>query len=110
MDTAAPMLYPNTLVTPPVITETNRTIPEQLIALKEGAPVFSHDKEHVGGRRSCHYRSRGGGQVTRFVIAKGLLFKEHKSIPYEWVDQLGEDEVSLTVDSQMVKQLPGFQD
>lgn len=109
VDSTAPALYPNTLVTPPVVTETNRTIPEELIALKEGASVFSHDREHVGDVRRV-ITDPEGGQVTRFVIAKGLLFKENKSIPFEWVDQLGEDEVSLTVDSQRVKELPGFQD
>ena len=107
-DSSMPGLYPNTLLTPPPpIAETNRSIPEQLIALKEGAPVFSVDQEHVGNVKRV-ITDPEDGQVKRFIIAKGLLLKENKSIPFAWVDVLGEEKVSLTVDSQQVKDLPGF--
>ncbi|OGO38732.1 MAG: hypothetical protein A2W35_21900 [Chloroflexi bacterium RBG_16_57_11] len=104
-----PMSFANPLPAPPMIVETNRSIPEDLIALKEGAPVFSVDDEHVGNVKRV-ITDPEDGQITRLIVAKGLILKENKSIPIAWVDVLGEDKVSLIVDSQQIKDLPEFQE
>ncbi len=106
---AAPMFYSYPAPERYEISEIKRTIPDELTALKEGAPVNSADNERVGNieRVITHPDT---GQVTHFVIAKGLLLKERKLIPIRWVDLLGEDEVNLSVGTHQIKDLPALQD
>ncbi len=92
-----------------MVAETSRTIPEDLIALKEGTPVFSADKERVGNVKRL-ITDPDRRQVTHFTIDKGLLLRKSKLIPFEWVDVLSEEGVSLAVDSQEIKDLPEFQE
>ncbi len=102
---ATPMFYSYPAPERYLISEEKRTIPDELTALKEGAPVISADHERVGAieRVITHPDT---GQVTHFVIAKGLLLKERKLIPIRWVKMLGEDEVDLFVGTRQIKDLP----
>ena len=70
--------------------------------------MFSADNEHVGNVKRV-ITDPEYGHVTRFIVTKGLLLKEDKSIPYQWVDVLGEEKITLIVDSQRIKELPDIQ-
>ncbi len=89
-----------------VISETIRTIPEDLVALKEGAPVMSLDERHVGNVERIFTDE---GMVTHFTLSQGLLSKTEKSIPFDWVTQIHDNEVDLSVDAQKIESLPPVQ-
>ncbi len=90
---------------PRYIAETHLNIPDNTVALKEGAKVIASDNKEVGhvariltGTPTDH--------VTHFLIEKGLLVKEHRLIPVKWVQRLADDEVDLAVDVSTVERLP----
>jgi len=96
-------MYTTPPITPLVISETTRTIPENLVALKEGARVVSSDEKHVGNVERVFTED---GKVTHLTLSHGLLAKTEKSIPYEWVEMMGEEEVDLSVDALKIDTLP----
>lgn len=85
-----------------------KNIPEGTVALKEGARVMSHDGEHVGNVDEI-FTDATTKQATHFVISQGLLFKERKLLPTNWIRDAGEDDVMLTVSTQMVNNLPEYE-
>lgn len=90
----------------PTIAHTARNIPEETVALKEGARVLSSDGEHVGNIERVFTAS---DTVTHFLIAQGLLFKAHKLVPMNWVDSISEDEVHLAVSADYLQSLHDYQ-
>lgn len=93
----------------PVTKEVEENIPEGTVALKEGAKVISSDSQEMG-RVDKLFMEPGGTQVTHFLISKGLLLKEHKLIPVDWVSDMDEDKVFLSVDKDFVSRLPDYQE
>ena len=98
-------LYSNPGPQPYVVTETTRTIPDELVVLKEGARVISSDEEHVGNVERV-YTDSESGKVTRFIVSQGLLLRTKKAVPIEMVDQIEDDEVYLSVGAQQLAELP----
>jgi uncharacterized protein YrrD len=92
---------------PPYIVDTERNIPEKTVALKEGAEVISADDEHVGDVELVLTEPEAD-QVTHFVISQGLLLKERKLIPYQWVNRIDEERVYLVVSSRFLENLPEY--
>ncbi len=90
---------------PHYITKTRLNIPEDTVALKEGAKVIARDEKEVGHVAQV-LMGTPDDRVTHFVIEKGMLVKEHRLIPVEWVDRLTNDEVHLVVGSYTVERLP----
>ena len=93
---------------PPYIVDTERNIPEKTVALKEGAEVISVDDEHVGDVELVLTEPEAD-RVTHFVISHGLLLKERKLIPYQWVSRIDEERVYLVVGSHLLENLPEYQ-
>jgi uncharacterized protein YrrD len=94
---------------PPYVVETERHIPEGTVALREGVNVVSAEGEKVGDIERVLV-DPGSDQATHFVISQGLLFKERKLVPIQWVDSVGEDEVRLAVDSKVLERAREFND
>ena len=92
-----------------VVEETTRTIPEELVALKEGAPVVSTDDEQVGQVERVGTTPQPR-QVTHFIVSQGLLRKVRKMVPIRWVSILAEEKVFLEVGTQQLKELPEFEE
>ena len=96
------------MYTPPpseslMVSSTTRTIPEDLLVMREGARVFSADDKHVGNIERVFTNT---GKVTHFTLSQGLLSKTEKSIPFDWVKVVSDDEVDLTVEAQVIEKLP----
>ncbi len=89
------------------IAETERNIPEDTVALKEGAKVVSADDKYVGNIE-CILTDPRTERVTHLLVSKGLLLKEGKLVPTRWVNIVGEDEVHLAVGSRLLDQLPEY--
>jgi hypothetical protein len=87
---------------------TERNVPDNTIALKEGARVFSSDNTHVGEIADIIARP-DAGNITHFIISQGLLFKNHKVVPIEWVRQYAEDNVYLSVSTGVLESLPDYE-
>jgi len=92
---------------PAYMTQTHRNIPEETVALKEGARVISADGKHVGNveRVLIHPDTE---RVTHFIVTQGLLFKESRLIPAHWISHIGEDEVHLAVASHLLSELRAY--
>ena len=89
--------------------ETVQNIPENTIPLKEGTDVMSSDGEHVGDVERLVVEPESN-RVTHFVISQGVLFKDRKLVPMHWVRSIGEEKVDLTVTSQLLEQLPSYEE
>jgi len=107
------MTYPNALdpvytAYPPYVEEVKQNIPKGTVALKEGAHVISSDGKHVGNVEEI-LTDPQADRVTHFVISKGLLLKERKLVPMNWVSTLTEDEVHVAVGSQLLDELRPYE-
>lgn len=91
----------------PVVERTERAIPDDNVAIRAGARVVSLDDQHVGSAEQV-LTGEYADQVTHFIIAQGVLFKDRKLIPIGWVAQIGEDEVRLAVDAAFLSRLPSY--
>ncbi len=109
--------YPPVGMTPtnyPVFVEnytvhTESHIPSDNLVIKEGAKVISADGRHVGNVERV-IADPEEGAVTHLLIAKGLLLKEHKLIPMDWVESIGKDDMHLAVDASLLERLEPYKE
>lgn len=95
-------------IRPDYVLQTESSIPEGRIAIAEGAQVISADDKHMGNVEQVIANSETNN-VTHFVIGKGLLLKEHKLVPAQWVTSVDEDKVYLSVEARLFDRLPDYQ-
>ncbi len=93
----------------PIVKEPQENIPEDTVSVKEGSKVYSSDGKHIGNVENLFVDS-DSGRVTNLVIAKGLLLKERKQIPVDWIADIMEDEVRLAMDAAFINRLPDYQE
>jgi uncharacterized protein YrrD len=93
----------------PYRTETEKNIPEDTVALKEGARVISDDGQHVGNVKRVFTRS-DNDRATHFLVSEGLIFRVHKLVPTSWIHDIQEDEVHLNVSAATLNRVPEFQE
>ncbi len=98
-----PMSSPNTEL--PYIAETETHIPADTVAVREGARVITRDRKHIGNVEQV-LTSSMSNRATHFLVSKGLLLKEKKMVPVEWVDKFGENNVRLAVGAGVIETLP----
>jgi uncharacterized protein YrrD len=82
-------------------------IPENTVALKEGAKVLSADHQDAG-RVERLVVDPNSLEVTHLVLTEGLLNKKFKSVPSSWISEAFEDEVHLAVDAELLRGLPEY--
>lgn len=87
------------------ISETRRNIPDENVALKPGAKVISQDGVEMGNVERFITRAEDG-RVTHLVLKRGVLVKEHKLVPFNWVEEVLENEVRLGVRARFLDWLP----
>jgi hypothetical protein len=83
-------------------------IPENTIALKEGARVLSADGEHIGNVERLIVNG-DTKEVTHLLVREGILLKKHKAIPADWIGEAFEEEIHLVVDKKLLSGLPDFE-
>lgn len=91
------------------MTQVEQNIPDNTVALKEGANVISADGEHVGDIERILVDPQAE-RATHFIIKEGLIFKERKLIPATWVSTVGEDEVFLAVGTRVIDRLSEYKE
>ena len=91
----------------PYVRQTEKNIPEELIALTDGAAVFSREGERIGQLESI--RSAPDNRATHLVISGGLLLKTYKLVPTHWINEIRPDEIHLAVGASLLNRLPEYQ-
>ncbi len=106
----APYPVPPSIDTAPpgYVQETHRNVPEEMVALKAGARVWSSDGEQVGEVEQVFTDARSD-QVTYFVVSRGMFLKERKMIPVSWIDIVADEEIYLNTPSERVNALPDYE-
>lgn len=88
--------------------ETERNIGDTNVALKAGARVVGSDGEDVGHIAEVFTQS-SSDQMTSIVVSRGLLVKEFRLVPMNWVKIVSDDEVQLNVPAAKVDALQVFE-
>jgi uncharacterized protein YrrD len=91
------------------VTRVEQNIPEDTIAIKEGAKVFSKEGKIVGKLERVVANS-AGDQATHLLISKGGLSEEKKLVPINWVKSTGDEEIHLGVKEETVDELTDMVD
>lgn len=92
---------------PPYVVRVERNLPEGAVVLREGTNVIADNGDHVGDVEQVIADPRTD-RVTHFVISRGLLLKERKLVPIEWVSEVGEEEVRVVVAPRFLDALPDY--
>jgi uncharacterized protein YrrD len=88
-------------------TETQRNIPSDTVALKEGTNVVTSDDKHVGDVERLLVDPKTD-KVTHFLISQGVFFKDKKQIPAGWIRSVTEDKVQLSVPASVLEHVPSY--
>ena len=70
--------------------------------------MISSDDEHVGDVERL-FVDPDSNRATHFLVSQGLLFKEQKLVPADWVRSVEEDKVRLAVPSRLLERLPDYE-
>lgn len=90
-------------------TATSRNIPADTVPLAEGTDVVTSDGEQVGSVERLIVDSNTN-EATHFVISQGVLFKDRKLVPTQWVKSVDENNVRLVVPSRLLERLPAYEE
>lgn len=75
-------------------TQQEQNIPEGTVALKWSAPVTTSDGKTLGNVDAVRARSPGD-EVTHILVSNGLLTKEGRWMPMDWVHAVEENQVTV---------------
>jgi uncharacterized protein YrrD len=91
------------------IEKTEENIPENRVVVEPGAIVRSNEGEHIG-EVSRVLVDPQTNIATHFVIGQGVLVRDHKLIPLDWVDSITRQEVRLLVGTKVLDRVPKYED
>lgn len=94
-------------VTPPFSIKTETNIPEGTVVILEGEKALSSDGAELG-EVSRIYTEPEQNRITHILIQKGVINKEKKLIPIDWVKTVSEDQILLSVPEQIIRNLPEY--
>ncbi len=92
----------------PRIEQEERHIPDDTVVVQKGADVLALNDEKVGDVEEV-LTDPESHRITQFVISEGLLLKEEKRVPIEWVSEIHENEIRLAVGPKILEYLPANQ-
>lgn len=93
----------------PIYVESRRqNIPENYVALKEGAQVLDEDGKHVGHLEQVITDPKTD-QATHLVVSSGFLSREKKLLPAYWIKDVSEEKIYLSVNSKLFDRLVDFE-
>lgn len=92
----------------PKFVKAQDVIPDETVALKEGAKVISKDGEHIGNVEDVIVET-DEYRATHLVIGTGFFLTEQKLVPTLWISDVDEDKIHLSVESQIFDRLPEYE-
>jgi len=84
----------------PPIEETERNIPDIDVTLGKGTDVISSDGKKLGTVDEILFDNMGN--TSGFIVESGLIEKHHFRIPIDWVGEVDDNKVHLTVTAEKV--------
>ena len=90
------------------VKRTTQNIPDDSIALDDGAHVHSSDGQHVGDIEQI-YVDPETNYATHILISQGFLLKENKWLPTLWFSTVSEANVYLAVPASTIEDLPAVE-
>jgi hypothetical protein len=87
--------------------EIEQNIPDNTVALIEGAHVLTSDDKEVGHVEQV-FTDGKNHRATYFIIAHGLISKTRKSIPTTWISKMSDNEIHLSVGSGVIDALEEY--
>ena len=102
-DPSTLMMYPALART--YVRRTNKVIPEDSVAIDDGATVESSDNEEIGNIERM-ILEQNQERATHIVVSSGLLSKEYRLVPTFWIKDATDEKVYLTIDSEFYEKLP----
>ena len=94
---------------PEYVSRVKENIPSGTVALEAGAQVAGSDGEPIGEIERVFVDSETE-QATHLVIEMGLIAKSRKIVPVSWIQRMREAMVELSVESDVVRDLPDYQE
>lgn len=88
------LYYPAQADKPLFHKEKKRNIPDDTVALEEGASVTDTAGSHLGQIQAV-FTEKENLTVTHILVVSGLIKKEPTLIPVNWIKQISEDSVQL---------------
>ena len=93
---------------PPYGVEIEQNIPEDTVAVIQGARVVTADDKEVGHVEQV-FTDPATNRATYLLITHGFLTKTKKLIPTTWIRKVAETEIELSVGSSIVDDLHEYQ-
>lgn len=75
-------------------TRTEQNIPQGTVALKGGAKVLTAEGKAVGSLEGV-FAQAADFHVVHLLVSSGLIAKERKLLPVDWVEGITDDEIQL---------------
>ena len=91
----------------PTQVETEENIPAGSIALKEGAAVVDPNGKTIGKVEKV-ITNTDNEQVTHLVLTKGIFDQKKKLIPANWIRNITEEGVRISVDLKVIDDLKDY--
>ncbi len=85
--------------------KTHRNIPDDAVALEEGADVRDADGKHLGTIEDI-YAEPETFTITHLLVSTGMIKKNRKLVPVNWIKGIVEDAVLLHINSRVFESLP----
>jgi uncharacterized protein YrrD len=100
------LYYPPAIGAGVMVKHVNRNIPEDAIAISKDTRVTTSDGAHAGHVEKTFTDS--SRNVTHILIARGIIFHTERLIPIGWVRWLDDNELRLTVPTEIVESVPEY--
>ena len=85
--------------------KTHRNIPDEAVALEEGADVKDTGGKDLGTIEDI-YAEPETFTITHLLVSTGMIKKNRKLVPVNWIKDIVEDAVQLHIDSRVFESLP----
>ncbi|MCA1787358.1 MAG: PRC-barrel domain-containing protein [Desulfobacteraceae bacterium] len=85
--------------------KTHRHIPDDAVALEEGADVLDTDGKQLGTIEDI-YAEEETFKITHVLVSTGMIKKDRKLVPVNWIKDIDEDAVQLHINSRVFENLP----
>lgn len=92
---------------PPLVAKVEENIPEDSVAIQDGADVIGMEGEKVGEVEEV-FIDPELDQANYILVSKGFILKERKLVPMDWVQELKEGKIHLAVNTKIIEQLPDY--
>lgn len=89
------------------IAEATEELPDNSVALRKGADVYSSDG-HLVGQIDQVVTAPDSSRVSHVIMSQGLLMKTYKLLPIHWLGEMSSERVDLGTSKTVIDDLPDY--